>query len=98
MIKVIQTEGKGIGRMAVSQDGRFAVSTHQETRDIAVIDAQKKEIIRNVRIGVAPFSPSNTLRNLFPVFSPDSSKLYIMDPRDSDVAVIDTKDWKIIAP
>ncbi|MGH9349533.1 MAG: hypothetical protein ACRD26_19965 [Vicinamibacterales bacterium] len=97
VIKVIQTEGKGIGRVAVSPDGRFAVSTHQETRDVAIIDAERKEVVTNIRVGLTPGPSTAPLRNLFPLFSPDSSKLYVMNPPDGDVVVIDTKAWKIVA-
>lgn len=97
VLKTIPTEGKGIGRVAVSPNGLFAASTHQETRDVAILDAQKKVVIANIRVGATPGPSTATLRNLFPLFSPDSSRLYVMDPPDGDVCVIDTTTWKIVA-
>src|SRR5439155_27205110 len=45
LVKTIQTPGKGAGRMAVSRDGKWAASTHQGTKDVAIIDAVKKEVV-----------------------------------------------------
>lgn len=97
VISVIQTEGQGIGRIAVSPDGRYAASTHQETRDVAIIDTQAKKVVANVRVGAGSGPSTAPLRIMFPLFSSDSSKLYVMNPSDGDVAVIDVTDFKIIA-
>ena len=80
VVQVIQTGGKGAGRMAVSPDGRFAASTHSESEDVALIDAKRHELIANVRIGRGPG---------FPLFSPDSTKLYVMESGMGDLVVID---------
>jgi YVTN family beta-propeller protein len=94
---VIPTGGEGIGRIAVSPDGRYAVSTRQETRDVAVIDTATKKVVANVRVGSGTGPTTAALRIMFPLFSPDSSKLYVMNPSDSDVVVIDVTSLKIIA-
>ena len=86
--KVIQTEGKGAGRMAVSPDGKWAASTHATSEDVAVIDAMKKEVVANVRIGKGPG---------FPVFSPDSTKLFSMNYYEDNVTVIDLAQLKVVA-
>jgi DNA-binding beta-propeller fold protein YncE len=86
-IKTIQTPGKGAGRMAVSRDGRWAVSTHQATKDVAIIDAVKKEVVASVDVGGGP---------CYPLFSPDGTKLYVMVSNTSDVAVIDLKSMKVV--
>lgn len=88
VIKVIPTGGKGAGRMAVSADGRYAASTHSESEDVAIIDAAKKTILSTVKIGRGPG---------FPVFSPDSTKLYVMNSGMADVVVVDLKTMTVAA-
>jgi YVTN family beta-propeller protein len=97
VVSVIPTGGEGIGRIAVSPDGRYAASTRQETRDVAIIDIQTKKVIKNVRVGQGTGPSTAPLRIMFPLFAPDSSKLYVMNPADSDVVVIDVRDWTITA-
>ena len=86
--KVIQTGGKGAGRMAVSADGRYAASTHSTSEDVAIIDAASKTILATVKIGRGPG---------FPIFSPDSTKLYVMLSAMGDVAVVDLKTMGVAA-
>lgn len=88
VIKIIQTGGKGAGRMAVSPDGRYAASTHSDSQDVAVIDATKKELLANVKIGKGPG---------FPLFSPDSTKLYVMESGEGDLVVVDVKTLAVTA-
>ena len=88
VIKTIQTPGKGAGRMAVSRDGKWAASTHGTTKDVAIIDAVKKEVVASVDVGGGPG---------FPIFSPDSKKLYVMVYNTSDIAVIDLSSMKVIS-
>ena len=87
VIKTIQTPGKGAGRMAVSRDGKWAASTHQGTKDVAIIDAVKKEVVGSVEVGGGPG---------FPLFSPDGKRLYVMVSSMSDVAVIDLASMKVV--
>jgi YVTN family beta-propeller protein len=82
VIKIIQTGGTGAGRMAVSPDGRYAASPHGTTQDVAIIDAVNKTVLTNLKIGKGPG---------FPVFSPDSTKLYVMESGNGDVVVVDVK-------
>ena len=86
--KVIQTGGKGAGRMAVSANGRYAASTHSDSEDVAIIDAAAKTVLSTVKIGKGPG---------FPLFSPDSTKLYVMNSGMGDVAVIDLKTMAVAA-
>ena len=88
VVKVIQTGGKGAGRMAVSANGRYAASTHSDSQDVAIIDASAKTILSTVTIGKGPG---------FPVFSPDSTKLYVMESGMGDVVVIDLKTMNVAA-
>jgi DNA-binding beta-propeller fold protein YncE len=86
VIKMIQTPGKGAGRMAVSRDGKWAASTHGDSKDVAIIDAEKKELMGSVEVGGLGF----------PLFSPDSTKLYVMVTTTSDIAVLDLKSMKVV--
>ena len=86
--KIIQTGGTGAGRMAVSPDGRFAASPHGTTQDVAIIDAVNKTVLTNLKIGKGPG---------FPVFSPDSTRLYVMESGNGDVVVIDVKSLALSA-
>jgi DNA-binding beta-propeller fold protein YncE len=88
VIKTIQTPGKGAGRMAVSRDGKWAASTHSTTKDVAIIDASKKEVVATVDVGGGPG---------FPIFSPDGTRLYVMVSSTSDVAVIDLKSMTVVS-
>jgi YVTN family beta-propeller protein len=97
IVKVIPTEGKGIGRIAVSPDGRFAASTHDETLDVSVVDTQSKTVVKNIRIGQSVGPSTASLKIMYPLFSPDSTKLYVMNPSDGDITIVDVKDWKIVA-
>src|SRR5215467_3085854 len=87
VVKTIQTPGKGAGRMAVSRDGKWAASTHGTTKDVAIIDAVKKEVVASVEVGGGPG---------FPIFSPDGKKLYVMVYNTSDIAVIDLSSMKVV--
>jgi YVTN family beta-propeller protein len=88
VVAVIQTEGRGAGRMAVSPDGRFAASTHRETEDVAIIDTQSRAVIATVDVGAGPG---------FPLFSPASDRLYVMNSGEGDVAVIDLASMEVVA-
>ena len=85
---MIQTGGKGAGRMAVSSDGRFAASPHSDSQDVAIIDAKSKTLLTTIKIGKGPG---------FPMFSPDSTKLYVEESGNGDVVVIDLKSMAVAA-
>jgi YVTN family beta-propeller protein len=88
VVKVIQTGGQGAGRMAVSPDGQYAASSHSQSQDVAIIDAAKKTVLANVKIGRGPG---------FPLFSPDSTQLYVMESGMGDVVVVDIKTLSVVA-
>jgi YVTN family beta-propeller protein len=88
VVKVLPGLGKGAGRMAVSADGKWAASTHSDSRDVTIIDAVKKVVAATIAIGRGPG---------FPIFSPDGTKLYVMNYGEADVCVIDLKEMKIAA-
>ena len=80
VVEVIQTEGSGAGRIAVSPNGRYAASTHGDTQDVAIIDTRTRAVVATVPLGRGPG---------FPLFSPASDKLYVMNSGGGDVVVID---------
>jgi YVTN family beta-propeller protein len=86
VVKVIQTGGKGAGRMAVSPDGRYAASPHSESQDVAIIDGVNKTVLSTIKIGRGPG---------FPMFSPDSTKLYVLESGMGDCVVIDLKTMSV---
>jgi YVTN family beta-propeller protein len=88
--KVIKTAGVGAGRIAVSRDGRFAASTHRTSGDVAIIDVHTKEVIANLDLGAPPYLG-------FPLFSPDSRKLYIMEFQGGNLATIDLASMKVVS-
>jgi len=80
VVEVVQTEGRGAGRIAVSPDGRYAASTHGDTQDVAIIDTRRRAVVATVPLGPGPG---------FPLFSPASDKLYVMNAGGGNVVVID---------
>jgi YVTN family beta-propeller protein len=105
VVKVIPTSGKGESRVALSSDGRFAAATHNDTRDVMIIDGQTKQVVATVAVGGG---------SLFPLFSPDGTKVYVMNAGgnapageaaadkagstgDDNVCVVDVKTAKVIA-
>jgi YVTN family beta-propeller protein len=71
VIARIENTGTGAGRIAVSPDGRWAASTHGTSGDVAIINTQTRQVA--ARVPVASLG--------FPLFSPDSQKLYVMTSR-----------------
>ena len=80
VVATIDTGGQGAGRIAVSSDGRFAASTRNDTENVALIDIGKRQVTGHVALGPGPG---------FPLFAPDGRKLYVMNSRGGDVAIID---------
>jgi DNA-binding beta-propeller fold protein YncE len=78
---VIQTKGKGTGRVAVSPDGRWVAATVGP--QVAVIDAQAKSI--------RAMFPTTESGQGFPLFSPDSATLFVMNEVGGDMALFDMK-------
>jgi YVTN family beta-propeller protein len=97
VVTVIQTGAKGIGRIAVSPDGRYAASTHDQTLNVTVVDTQTRTLAKDIRVGSSAGPSTASLKIMYPMFSPDSAKLYLMNPSDGDITVVDVKEWKITA-
>lgn len=87
-IKVIATGVKGAGRIAVSRDGRLVAAT--QGKDTSVIDARTKEILTTLK-----HSPDETGHG-FPVFSPDSHTLHVMNEFSNDMVAFDMRTMKEI--
>lgn len=92
VVEVIQTSGEGAGRIDVSSDGRFAASTRGGTEDVYVIDTHAREVVATIPLG--------TPGSAFPLFSPDSEKLYVQisyrgTPRGGEVVIIDLNSMEI---
>jgi YVTN family beta-propeller protein len=87
VVKVLKNLGQGAGRMAVSPDGKWAASTHGTSQDVGLINGATREVAATIKIGRGP---------AFPVFSPDGTKLYVMNVGEGDVCVIDTRTMAII--
>jgi DNA-binding beta-propeller fold protein YncE len=95
ILKAIQTNGEGAGRMALSPDGKWAAATHEKTEDVTLFDTATEQVAANVKTGKGAS---------LPIFSPDSSKLYVMtaggpcsDSCPGTVVVIDAKEAKVVA-
>ena len=92
VVEVIQTSGEGAGRIDVSSDGRFAASTRGGTEDVYVIDTHAREVVAAIPLG--------TPGSAFPLFSPDSEKLYVQisyrgTSRGGEVVIIDLDSMEI---
>ena len=83
VIEVIRPRVRGAGRVAVSPDGRFAAAT--QGNEVSVIDTRTREIVASQRIS------SNEEGHGFPVFSPDSNTLHVMNELTDDMVSFDTR-------
>ncbi|WP_419165011.1 hypothetical protein [Candidatus Palauibacter sp.] len=83
VVETIDTGGWGAGRISVSLDGRFAASTRNDTENVAIINVETRQVAGHVTLGPGPG---------FPLFSPDGRRLYVMNSRVGDVAVIEVGD------
>jgi len=88
VVKIIKTQGLGAGRIAVSPDGHYAASPHRNSGDVAIIDARTKEVVANLKLGAPPYLG-------YPLFSPDSKKLYVMEFQGGALSVIDLATMKV---
>ena len=83
VIEVIRPRVRGSGRVAVSPDGRFAAAT--QGNEVSVIDTRTREIVASLRI-----SP-NEAGHGFPLFSPDSNTLHVMNELTDDMVSFDLR-------
>jgi YVTN family beta-propeller protein len=88
VVKVIQPRAKGPGRVAASPDGRFVAATHGP--EVSVIDVATKEILADLKISL------DETGHGFPLFSPDSHTLHVMNELSNDMVTFDLKTMKPI--
>jgi YVTN family beta-propeller protein len=86
VVTVIQPRAKGPGRVAASPDGRFVAATHGP--EVSVIDVATKQIVGDLKISVD--DPGHG----FPLFSPDSTTLHVMNELSNDMVTFDLKAMK----
>ena len=83
VIAVIRPRVEGAGRVAVSPDGRFAAAT--QGKEVSIIDTRTKEILASLTI-----SPNESGHG-FPLFSPDSNTLHVMNELSDDMVTFDMR-------
>jgi WD40 repeat protein len=88
VIAVIKTATRGPGRIAVSPDGRWTAATQGKTTSI--IDTRTKAIVATLT-----HSPDET-GHAFPVFSPDSRTLHVMNEFSNDMVAFDMRTYQQI--
>ena len=83
IIEVIEPRVPGAGRTAVSPDGRLAAAT--QGPEVTIIDTRTREVLANLRI-----SPEgDDTGHGFPVYSPDSRTLHVMNESSDDMVNFD---------
>ncbi len=75
-----------VHHVAVSPDGRFAVTTHPGAGGISVIDLETFAVARTVETGLAPN---------YAVFTTDARRLYVSNAGDDTVSEIDVGAWTV---
>ncbi len=83
VIKTMMPRSSGGGRTATSPDGRWAASTHG--LDVSIIDTTTQEIIAARRL------TTNDSEHGFPLFSPDSNVLHVMNEMSDDIVSFDMR-------
>ena len=89
--QVIQTGGKGVGRIAVASDIRYVATTHKDSGDVTILQPMTKEVVKTVATGAGAsspaFAPKTESKGAYLPAPTDT--LYVSDEGDSDVAVVD---------
>jgi len=75
-----------VHHVAVSPDGRFAVTTQPGTGGISVIDLDTFSVARTIDTGLAPN---------YAVFAANARKLYVSNAGDDMVSEIDVDSWAV---
>ncbi len=78
--------GGAVHHVAVSPNGRFAVTTHPGKGGISVIDLNSFKVIRTVETGLAPN---------YAVFTADGSNLYVSNAGDNSVSEVVVESWAV---
>lgn len=83
VVRRIAVDG-AVHHVAISPDGRFAVTTHPGTGAISVIDLGTFAVVKTVETGPAPN---------YATFSSDAEKLYVSNAGNDTVSEIDVETW-----
>lgn len=75
-----------VHHVAVSPDGRFAVTTHPGAGGISVIDLAKSTVNRTVATGLVPN---------YAIFTPDGQRLFVTNAGDNTVSEISVGAWTV---
>jgi DNA-binding beta-propeller fold protein YncE len=76
-----------VHHVAVSPDGRYAVTTHPGAGGISVIDLQNFEVTATVQTGPAPN---------YAVFTSDGQRLYVSNTGAANVSEVASGSWSVI--
>ena len=92
IVEVIEPAVSGGGRTAVSPDGRLVASTHGPL--VTILDTRTREVLASLQI-----SPEGDDRGHgFPLFSPDSQTLHVMNELSDDMVNFDMRTMTQIGP
>lgn len=83
-VKTLAT-GQGPGHAALSPDGRYFYVIHHNDGVITVIDAQRLEVVRHIRIGAGDKQSHAAW------FTPDGAYFYVVAASDKQLVKIDTQ-------
>ncbi len=83
VVRRIAVQG-AVHHVAVSPDGKYAVTTHPGTGSISVIDLKAFETVANVNTGPAPN---------YAVFAQDGKAVYVSNAGDNSISEIGVPDW-----
>ncbi len=85
IIEVIEPSISGAGRTAVSPDGRLAASTHGPL--VTILNTRTRQVLASLRIT----PEGNDSGHGFPLFSPDSNTLHVMNEYMNDMVSFDMR-------
>ena len=75
-----------VHHVAISPNGRFAVTTHPGRGGISVIDLERFEVVATVKTGSAPN---------YATFSGDGRNVFVSNAGDNNVSEVDTTSWLV---
>ncbi len=85
VVRRIEVPG-AVHHVAVSPNGRYAVTTHPATGGISVIDLHHYKVVASLPTGPAPN---------YAVFTSDGAKAYVSNAGDNTISEIDTASWSV---
>jgi YVTN family beta-propeller protein len=88
VVATVPTRATGSGHIAVSPSGAYAASTRADSQSVVIFNARTHRVTGTVRTGKGPATP---------IFSADSTKLFVLSSGAGEIAVIDTTTLAITA-